>query len=50
MASSEILDSDTEALWVQSVMTARPFEKSNEAVKAGARKGLGLKLARALIP
>ena len=49
MASSKVLDSDPEALWVQCVMTSRPFETPDEVVKAGARKGIGLKLARALI-
>ena len=43
-------EQDEGALWVQCVMTSRRFEKPDEAVKAGVRKGIGLKLARALIP
>ena len=50
MTYLKVLDSDPDALWAQCVMTARPFEKPEEAVKAGARKGIGVKLARALIP
>ena len=40
---------DPETLWVQCGMTCKPYEKPEEAKKAGARKGVGLKLARALI-
>ena len=40
---------DSGTLWVQCVMTCRPYETSEEAVKAGARRGVGLKLALGLI-
>ena len=40
---------DPEALWVQCVMTCAPFEDCAQAIKAGARKGVGLKLALHLI-
>lgn len=53
---SPILDSrlacepqeDAGTLWVHCVMTSAPYATADEAGKLGARKGLGLRLARAL--
>ena len=44
------LEEDEGTLWVQCVMTCPPYEDSEGATQAGARKGIGLKLVRALIP
>ena len=41
---------DETTLWVQCVMTCGPYEDAAGATRAGARKGIGLKLAQALIP
>ena len=49
-AASLVLEPDPKALWVQCVMVCKPYETEEEAKKAGARKGVGLKLARTLIP
>lgn len=40
---------DERTLWVQCVMTCVPYVDSEEAKKAGARKGLGLRLAHELV-
>jgi hypothetical protein len=42
-------DKDEGTLWVQCVMTSVPYENSDNAKRVGARRGTGLKLARALV-
>ena len=48
--SAMLFEPDSGALWVQCMMTCAPYEDADQAKKVGARKGVGLKLARALIP
>jgi GNAT superfamily N-acetyltransferase len=48
-AASKLFDPDPAALWVQCVMTCKPYETPELAKTAGARKGIGLKLVRALV-
>lgn len=40
---------DDGTLWIQCVMTSQPYRDSQQAEKVNARKGIGMKLARALI-
>jgi hypothetical protein len=42
-------DDDEGTLWVQCLMTCRPYEDAEGARRAGGRKGLGLRLAKALL-
>ena len=42
-------DQDEGTLWVLCVMTCAPYTDSAEAAQVGARKGIGLQLARALV-
>jgi len=41
---------DEGMLWGQCVITCAPYQDSEGAKQVGVRKGVGLKLARALIP
>jgi predicted N-acetyltransferase YhbS len=42
-------DQDEGTLWVLCVMTCAPYANAAEAARVGARKGIGLQLARALV-
>ena len=47
--SAMLFDSDAKTLWTQCIMASRPYETSEAAKQAGARKGVGLKLALGLV-
>ena len=48
-AGAMAFEAESGTLWVQCVMTTRPYETATGAVEAGARKGVGQSLVREMI-